>query len=308
MAYCERRQLSILLLISLLCGGAATSWAADKGKSPAAANRRTVPSKKPAVTDPCALGHATMQTGAAAGPSHNSASALTSLVTRAKNQTGTSLTDAERGNPLAQELWSSRVSVPAAGDDTETSLALQHLIRQVRTLAGDNKGATEPSVSAAPQWTAEPPAPVAVATETAKPVPAEAVTATPPETTSMLSPKTQKTLEDLRKDPNRVRDPLETAELLFLSGRPTDAVPFYEEALRRTRAGDIASAGDRAWVLFQLGNCFRETDIAKAQDAYMKLIAEYPDSPWTEMARAGGRFLTWYQSARPDQLTATRKP
>ena len=85
-------------------------------------------------------------------------------------------------------------------------------------------------------------------------------------------------------------------------------MPFYEEALRRTRAGDAASDGDRAWILFQLGNCFRETNIAKAQDAYMKLIAEYPDSPWTEMARAGGRFLTWYQNTRPDQLTAARKP
>ncbi|MCX5645701.1 MAG: tetratricopeptide repeat protein [Phycisphaerae bacterium] len=308
MGYCERRQLSILLLLSLLCGGATLTWAADKGKSLAASNRRAVPSKKPAVADPCAPGNSTMQTDAAADPSRNSASALASLATRAKNQTGTSLADAERGNPLALKLWSSRVSVPEVSDDTETSLALQRLIRRVRTLTVDHKGPTEPSASANPQLTAEPPTPVATGTETPKPVPAEAVAATAPETTPTLSPKTLKTLEDLRKDPNRIRDPLETAELLFLSGRPTDAVPFYEEALRRTRAGDAASDGDRAWALFQLGNCFRETDIAKAQDAYMRLIAEYPDSPWTEMARAGGRFLTWYQSARPDQLTAARKP
>jgi tetratricopeptide (TPR) repeat protein len=308
MIYCERRQLSILLLLSLLCGGATPSGAADKGKSLAASNRRAVPSKKPAVADPCAPGDSTMQTDAAAGPSRNSASALASLVTRAKSQTGTSLADVERGNPLALELWSSRVSVPETSNDMETSLALQRLIQRLRTLTVDNKGPTEPSVPAAPQLTAQPPAPVATGTETAKPVPAEAVAAAAPETAPTLSPKTLKTLEDLRKDPNRVRDPLETAELLFLSGRPTHAVPFYEEALRRTRAGDAASDGDRAWILFQLGNCFRETNIAKAQDAYMKLIAEYPDSPWTEMARAGGRFLTWYQNTRPDQLTAARKP
>jgi tetratricopeptide (TPR) repeat protein len=136
----------------------------------------------------------------------------------------------------------------------------------------------------------------------------EAGAAAAPEPALALSPKAQKTLEGLRRDLTRVGDPLETAELLFLSGRPADAGPFYEEALRRTHAGDAASGGDRAWILFQLGNCLRETDITKAQETYMKLIAEYPDSPWTEMARAGGRFLTWYQGARPDQLTAARKP
>jgi len=300
-------QLWVLLLLSLLCGGATPSWAATKGKSLAAPNRRAVPSKKPTVADPCAPGSATMQTDAAGDPSRNAASAMAGLVTRAK-KTGTSRADVERGNPLALELWSSRVSVPEVSDDTETSLALQRLIRQVRTLAVDNKGPSEPSASAVPQVTAEPPAPVATGTEIAAPAPVEAVAAAAPDTVPTLSPKAQKTLADLRKDPNRIRDPLETAELLFLSGRPTDAVPFYEEALRRTRAGDVASDGDRAWILFQLGNCLRETDVAKAQDAYMKLIAEYPNSPWTEMARAGGRFLTWYQTARPDQLTGARKP
>lgn len=308
MGNCGRRQLPILLLLSLLCGGATLTWAADKGKPLAASNRRAVPSKKPVVADPCAPGNATMQTGAAADPSRNSASALASLVTRARTQTGASPTEVERGNPRALELWSSRVSVPEVTEDTEASLALQRLIRQVRTLAVDNKGPAEPSGPVAPPLTAQPPAPVAPSVETAQPVLVEAVATAAPETAPTLSPRAQKTLEDLRQDPNRIRDPLETAELLFLSGRPTDAVPFYEEALRRTRAGDVAADGDRAWILFQLGNCLRETDIAKAQDAYLKLIAQYPDCPWTEMARAGGRFLTWYQTARPDQLTVARKP
>jgi hypothetical protein len=308
MSYCGRRQVSILVLLCLLCGGATSSGAADKGKSPAASNRRPVPAKKPAVADPCAPGTPTMQTDATANPSRNSASALASLVTRARSQKGAAPADAEHGGPVALELWSSRVSAPQVSADTESSQALQSLIRQVRTLTVGNKGPTEPAVSAVAQLTAQPPAPVATSIETVKPVPVEAVAAAAPDAAPVLSPQAQKTLDDLRKDPNRVHDPLETAELLFLSGRPTDAVPFYEEALRRTRAGDVVSGGDRAWILFQLGNCLRETDIAKAQDAYLKLIAEYPDCPWTEMARAGGRFLTWYQTARPDQLTVARKP
>jgi hypothetical protein len=316
MSYCGRRQLSTLVLLSLLCSGATSSGAADKGKHPAAANRRTVPAKKPdvgalsraAVTDPCAPGNATMQTEAAANPSRNSASALTSLVTRARSQKGAAPAEAERGSPVALELWSSRVSAPPVSDDAPASQALQRLIRQIRTLTVDNKAPAEPPASPVPPLAAQPPAPVAAGSETATPVPVETVVAAASDATAALSPQAQKTLQNLCKDPNRVRDPLETAELLFLSGRPTDAVPFYQEALRRTRAGDVASAPDRAWILFQLGNCLRETDIARAQDAYMKLIAEYPDCPWTEMARAGGRFLTWYQTARPDQLTVARKP
>jgi tetratricopeptide (TPR) repeat protein len=303
----------VCLLLCLLCCGAAPSWAAGTAKSrPASSRRVSAPAQpavsvpnNPAVTDPCAPGAAAMQTNAAAEPSRSSASALASLVTRARSQEGASLPNLEGGNPLALELWSSRIAAPAATDDAETSLALQRLIRRVHTLTLNDKSTTQPSgPPAGPQLTAEPAASIATGAE---PVLGEADAAAP-ETTPALSPKAQKTLEDLRKDPSRVRDPLETAELLFLSGRPADAVAFYEEALRRTRAGDAASGSDRAWILFQLGNCLRETDVAKAQDAYMKLIAEYPDSPWTEMARAGGRFLTWYQSARPDQLTAARKP
>lgn len=110
------------------------------------------------------------------------------------------------------------------------------------------------------------------------------------------------TIDNLQENPSRVRDPLEVAELLFLSGRAADAACFYEEALRRIPAGDAGTAADRAWILFQLGNSRRETDVAKAQDTYAKLIAEYPDSPWTEMARASDRLLTWYQTTKPEQL------
>jgi tetratricopeptide (TPR) repeat protein len=304
----------VCLLLCLLCCGATPSWAAGTVKSRATSKpRASAPAKpaasrpnKPAVPDPCAPGAATMQTNAAAEPSRNSTSALASLVTRARSQEGASPADLERSNSLALDLWSSRVSAPQTSNDAETSLALQRLIRRVRTLTVDDKSTTQPvATPAEPPRTAEPPASTA-ASAAAGPV--EASAAATPEPTPALSPKAQKTLEELRKDPTSVRDPLETAELLFLSGRPTDAAPFYEEALRRTRAGDAASGGDRAWILFQLGNCLRETDVAKAQETYMKLIAEYPNSPWTEMARAGGRFLTWYQSARPDQLTAARKP
>lgn len=249
-----------------------------------------------------------MHTKAAPEPSRNSTSALASLVARAKSQPGASAADPDRPGALALDLWSSRVSAPAASDDAEASLALKRLIRQVHSLTvKDQNAAQPPAPPAQPARAAQPPA--AAPANAQSVAPAQRPTAALPtsETTQTLSPQAQKALEGLRKNPGRVGDPLETAELLFLSGRPTDAVPFYEEAMRRTRAGEAASAGDRAWILFQLGNCLRETDTTKAQDAYTKLIAEFPNSPWTELARAGGRLLTWYQSARPNQLTTPRR-
>jgi tetratricopeptide (TPR) repeat protein len=314
-------------------------WAADGIASTATTSRpAALPTESDAslpvqtmVTDPCTISLPRTRANAAA-PSPSQISALTSLMARAKSQANVSPVDSQRGSTAAQELWSSRIpgsqtrlvafgvpSMPGGDSDAEASLALKRLILQVHSLTRSEKSVPQPpepmrdpkrdtsrlGTLTKPAMTVQPPAPTPVDTNSVKVAPAPAVVPATPDGTSGLSPKAQKTLDDLRQNPSRVQDPLEAAELLFLSGRATDAVPFYEEALRRTRAGDAACVGDRAWILFQLGNCLRETDITKAQDAYTKLIAEYPDSPWTEMARASGRYLTWYQSTRPDQLRAS---
>jgi len=292
----------ISLLLALSCGGATTAWAAGAGRSGPTAPRRTAPQAKPApsasggtaVIDPCAL----------SGTSANMVRAADGRDEKKSPESGI-----ETRGPLARDLWSGRIAAPEAGADAETSLALKRLIRQVRVLTLHEKSPAPPSAAtAASPALAESPKAVTASAESVAPAPPEPVPSAAPETAPALAPKTQKTLDDLRKNAGRVRDPLEVAELLFLSGRPTDAAAFYEEALRRTSAGGAATAADRAWILFQLGNCLRESDATKAQDAYMKLIAEYPDSPWTEMARASGRLLTWYQSTRPDQLVARPRP
>ena len=307
----------ICLLACMLCGSTTALGAAGTAKSRPASNRRASPPARSAasvpnqaaVTDPCTPSAMTMQTKAAPEPARHSTSALASLVTRAKSQPGASPTDPAHGGALALDLWSSRISAPETSADAETSLALKRLIHQVHALAVNDKNAVRPPApTAEPPRAAGPPKGTPTNTGSVEPAQAQAAATTISEITPMLSPDAQKTLNDLQKNPSRVGDPLEAAELLFLSGRPTDAAPFYQEALRRTRAGEAASAGDRAWILFQLGNCLRETDTAKAQDAYAKLIAEFPNSPWTEMARAGSRLLTWYQSTRPDQLMTARKP
>jgi tetratricopeptide (TPR) repeat protein len=285
------------LLLALSCAGATTAWAAGAGRSeptaPPAQSAASV-SGGAAVIDPCALSGANVDAVRAAEVKSEKRSPESGMETR---------------GPLARDLWTSRIAAPEASDEAQASLALKRLIRQVRGLTFSDKsvGPLAAATSASP-GSAESPKAATTSTGSVAPAPPKPVPSAAPDTASTLASQTQKRLDDLRKNAGRVRDPLEVAELLFLSGRPTDAAAFYEEALRRTSADDAGSAADRAWILFQLGNSLRQANATKAQDAYTKLIAEYPDSPWTEMARASGRLLTWYQSTRPDQLVAQSKP
>lgn len=210
---------------------------------------------------------------------------------------------------LSESLWSGRVALPQISQDIDTSAALQRLIRQVRSVKFEDKTphpTFTPPAESEPATASSQGLPVGIETQSPAAAPTVA-TAAGSAPSKALSPGAQKTLDALRQNPTQVRDPLEMAELLFLSGQAREAAPFYAKALERLRAGESNYDADRAWVLFQLGNCLRESDTAKAQEVYMKLVSEYPASPWTELAKAHGRLLTWYHKDRPDQLaTAPR--
>ncbi|MCU0914482.1 MAG: tetratricopeptide repeat protein [Planctomycetes bacterium] len=308
---------SVCLMLAALCGSLAEGSPTLLGWARPAAGRRTVPAKpagapnKPAVNDPCAPAQTAAPQTTVAEPSRNSTSALVNLVARAKVRQEAAGADAGPHSPPATELWTSRISAPDPADEAEASLALQRLIRRVHSMTFSDKGTSPPSAPTTNLAPTEPVAAVSLpAPAVASRVPAASISVESgavPGATPVVSPQVQKTFESLRQNPSRIGDPMEAADLLFLSGRPTDAIPFYEEQLRRLKT-DAASRDDRAWALFQLGNCLRETNVARAQETYGKLMAEYPESPWTEMARAGSRFLTWHQSTRLDQIATPHQP
>jgi tetratricopeptide (TPR) repeat protein len=210
---------------------------------------------------------------------------------------------------LTRELWSSRLKAPDPNEDAETRLALKRLIRQVRSVRfGGEASKPASSLSTPARATPEPLKVEFVVAPTAK-APAAAATA-PASVEAGPSPSSRQKemLEGLLQNPGRTSDPLEIAELLFLSGRPTEAAPFYAQALERLPPGEAATAADRAWTLFQLANCLRETNLSEAQATFAKLLSEYPDSPWTELARAQNQLVSWYQKDRPQQLVASQRP
>jgi len=67
---------------------------------------------------------------------------------------------------------------------------------------------------------------------------------------------------------------------------------------------DVGSAQDKAWILFQTGNCLRDDDLANAGKMYRQLIAEYPNSPWIDLAKARLNLIDWYQKSKLQTLIA----
>jgi len=244
----------------------------------------------------------TMTTPQAASP--NADYALSSILSRTAAPTNVNDANVEINNILARRLWQNRITALDPNEDAEIRNDLRSLIRQVRSLTFEDT-TTDPTFSTFLEPTPGTDNATTNAVSRVNPKqtqPPATTTAPAPEPLTALPTDTLKELEDLLRDPDQVGDPLEMAELLFLSGRPSEAAVFYEKALALVPRNDPTTSEDRAWILFQLGNCLRPTDMTKARDMYMKLISQYPSSPWTELAKVHGRLITWYQSAKPEQL------
>jgi hypothetical protein len=209
---------------------------------------------------------------------------------------------------MRSRLWQSRILPPDPNEDANTKAALHDLIQRLKT-AGAERPVNEPAprkpIVIEPSSTAPKNSDAAVAVKAPVEQPNLPVAKASAEPNAALSPAALDRLDHLMKDPNLVHDPLELAELLFLNNRPAEAAVLYEKALMLTVPNDPASSDDRAWILFQLGTCLRQTNMAKARDTYLKLISEFPNSPWTELAKANGRLINWYESAKPQQLIAS---
>ena len=203
-------------------------------------------------------------------------------------------------------LWQSRILPPDPNEDAGTKAVLQDLIQRLKTV-----GAERPVNEPAPMKPviAEPAPAAPGKTDSAAPVstelPSIPVAKPVAEPNGTLSQAAVDRLNHLVKDPNLVHDPLELAELLFLNNRLPEAAVLYEKALTLTIPNDPATSDDRAWILFQLGSSLRQTNMAKARDTYLKLISEFPNSPWTELAKANGRLINWYESNKPGQLISS---
>ncbi len=123
----------------------------------------------------------------------------------------------------------------------------------------------------------------------------------------MITGRTLQIIKKLSQNPGNMNNPFELAETLFLSGYQKEAAIFYREALKPKSPDGTPSAPDRAWILFQIGNCLRNHDRPEAIKMYAQLITEYPNSPWKELAQARRTLLSWYMKEEPHKLINERK-
>jgi TolA-binding protein len=205
---------------------------------------------------------------------------------------------------LEHQLWRARVTIPEGEKDKKRENELKDIIERIRSIEfKPQKDAPEPFIVVEPAIVTEPnktPANVKT-TEKSKEIksklPYEPVT-----------DQTLQTLKRLSEHPDQLDNPFELAEVLFLSGHLKEAAMLYQEALTRKSNDEAGSAEDRAWILFQIGNCLRDDDLSAARKMYRQLITEYPDSPWTELAKARDKLIDWYLQDEPRKLISECRP
>ncbi|MFQ6034696.1 MAG: tol-pal system YbgF family protein, partial [Sedimentisphaerales bacterium] len=215
----------------------------------------------------------------------------------------------------AQQLWRSIISVAQSPPDKKYKDKLWRLIEQIRSIRFEPKNqAPEPVIVASPVPTVEPNETLSPAVTLAESagggekqpqpepdrIPAERGPSPLPY--EPISNKTLQMLENLSQQPTQLYKAFELAEILFLSGNLKQAAMFYQHALNRKDPNDVTSAQDRAWILFQIGNCLIRSDLPAAKKMYRQLIIEYPNCPWTDLAKARENLIDWYLNDKPRAL------
>ncbi len=204
-----------------------------------------------------------------------------------------------------RQLWRAELSIAKGENDERTKDELKRIIEQIRSIElKPDKRASEPVLVPEVVQTAEPNETLPGTTVPKEQKTKEIETKLPYEP---ISNHTLQTLKDISQHLDNLSNSFELGETLALSGNLKEAAIFYQEALKRKSPDDVGSARDRAWILFQIGNCLRNDDPITAVKMYGQLITEYPNSPWRELAEARSKLLDWYLTDKPGELIAEHK-
>lgn len=188
-----------------------------------------------------------------------------------------------------RQLMESRISSLPQDNDSNKTDELKKMVDLVR------------SVKLEPRQPAQQPVPAALsATATAAEQSSQPVQTQRAE--NSISDEMLRLVENQLKDPNLISNPFELAEILFKSGRQTQAGICYKQALKVLPTDDPNVATERAWILFQIGNCLKDEDPNTARESYAELIRTHSNSPWAEIAKARYGIIEWYQQDNPGEL------
>ncbi|MEN6385881.1 MAG: hypothetical protein ABFD79_11890 [Phycisphaerales bacterium] len=123
---------------------------------------------------------------------------------------------------------------------------------------------------------------------------------------SNITNQTLSALDQIMQNPKEIQNPLELANILYKCGKLKEAAVCYQNALDVNDNNNV-SYKDKAWILFQTGNCLQKSDPQTAAKMYKKLISEYPQSFWADAAVAKDHLVEWYIQQNPDSLLKKSK-
>lgn len=208
-------------------------------------------------------------------------------------------------NVYGLQLLRADFSIAEDQNDTKSKKQLKLIIDQIRSVRFKSQEQTNEPVTT-PEKT-----PVIEPNETVSEVPVQGQDEKQRIKSKLpYEPITDQTMQILRslvQHPEKLDNPLELGEILFLSGNLKEASIVYVEALNRKDPNDAGSSLDRAWILFQIGNCLRDDDMPAAAKMYQRLLTEYPNSPWADLAKARSILIDWYLKEEPVKLVAEIK-
>lgn len=206
---------------------------------------------------------------------------------------------------LSRQLWQARISPVKDTKPHQSTDELRQIIKQLNSIELKTK-------DQAP----EPPITVESTQETEN----NGITANTESTQAHKTGKTEHKLpykqvtdqtlqlfRDLSQHPDKLDNPFELAEILFDSNCLAEAAKCYQQALDRMSANETPQLNDKAWILFQIGNCLQYDNSAKAIQMYKQIITECPDSPWADIAKTKSKLIDWYLNDKPDMLINVHK-
>lgn len=211
-----------------------------------------------------------------------------------------------KSNSLGRQLWWAGISAYQGEKDRQSKSRLRRIIEQVRSIEFKSpKQTVEPVIIVKPVIATVEPNETSSHTEVKEE--SEKKTIEPRLPYEPLTDRTLQLVGNLAQHPERSENPFALGEVLYHSGHLKEAAVFYQEALKRKGPDETGSARNRAWILFQIGNCLRDDDPLTAKKMYGILIAEYSDSPWIDLARAREGLIGWQQKDKPLTLIAESK-
>ena len=195
---------------------------------------------------------------------------------------------------ISRQLWQARISSTKDEKPSQNKNELQHLIKQIDSIEFKVQETPEPLIDVEKAPKSEP-----------NTIPSDAKSANENKRKRSdmdISDETLQRLKDLSQNPEKLNNPFELAEILFNRHYLREAAKCYQESLNRIAANQADQLADKAWILFQIGNCLQHIDPATSMQMFRQLIAEYPDSSWTNFAKAKTKLIDWYLKDKPDTL------